>query len=171
MQWGKRNIVGNMVVQDMEKKNSQRLSAMEKRLEDVLKSNLHLQSMLQTVLKSVSPDTLREGGHCPQNERPGDEDPSGNDRNRIFPGVGNSSGLVSSEGWWDNVCKSSDEAEEVREVVYKGGTSMSKSQDKVRCCRLLYRNVMCNESIYQSVANYTSASGIRQCPTHRDTVT
>lgn len=63
--------------QEMERKNATRLSAMEqnqaetdRRLEDVMKSNLHLQNMLQTVINSLKVNEVVGGQTLIHNGKP-----------------------------------------------------------------------------------------------------
>ena len=121
-----------MEVQEMEKKNSQRLSAMEKRLEDVLQSNMQLQAMLRTVLNTVSPDVVKDIRDIPPSESPGVEEQPDTEQKNNCTGAMNSTGLVNSECWWDNVCKSSDEE---RDVGAKGRerVSMNSTTQHLLC--------------------------------------
>lgn len=106
-------------LQDMEKKNSSRLSAMEwnqvdanRRLDDVMKSNLNLQNMLRTVLSNLSGTDVVEGAHVESAcvRIPGET--SGNGAGGNFHIEGDSGGLGSSEQWWDILCRTSVEEED-----------------------------------------------------------
>ncbi|KAG0605045.1 hypothetical protein M758_9G027100 [Ceratodon purpureus] len=128
---------------EMEKKNSQRLSAMEKRLEDVLQSNLNLQTMLQSVLKTVSPDiNVKELRQSAQSGGDGVHEPSTNEEKRACPDPGNSTGLVNTEGWWDKVCKLTDEENELQEGDQQRVDTMRKSKDQVISIVVVYYVVL-----------------------------
>ena len=117
------HVMGWGFVQEMEKKNSQRLSAMEKSLEknqeetnkrlvDVMQSNLDLRSMLQSFISSLSNSDASASAKLPRtgSTKPGES--SFSDPNPPAPVVANSSAPGSSERWWDRLCKSSEEEDE-----------------------------------------------------------
>ena len=104
----------------MERKNSERLSAMEKtqaetnrRLEDVLQSNMSLQSMLQSVLINMSRSNAGETCALPRTSNTAIGGTSGNVQVPCDHGVLNPSGIGSSKNWWDNLCKTSDDEAEL----------------------------------------------------------
>lgn len=107
------------VVQEMEKKNSQRLTAVEKNqvetqrmLGDVMKTNLGIQSMLQSFISSFPNADGRETAKLPQTGSTNPDESTFKVLNPPTTVVGNSSGIGSSERWWDRLCRTSDEEEE-----------------------------------------------------------
>lgn len=106
---------------------------MEKKFEDVLNSNLNLQSMLQSVLSSITPTNAEDDLQlkCTGNNKV--EEPIGSVPDINISGIGNPSGLGSSERWWNKMCKSSDEEEEKdnQERGIQRVVTMSKSNEQV----------------------------------------
>lgn len=121
--------------QEMEKKNSTRLSAMErnqaeinKRLDDVMKSNLNLQNMLETVIISLSGNEVVRDHHVIRKETPLTRETSpigaGGDlrRNR------DSGGLGCNEQCWDVLCRTSDDEDYAN--AGRGGKAVTKTESR-----------------------------------------
>ena len=104
----------------MERKHSQRMYVVEKtfaetnkRLDDVLKSNLTLPSMLQSVLYDFCRSDVRDKSTLPRTDSTAIGNSSRNADEDFDQRRRSSSGYDGSEKWWDSLCKStSDEGEE-----------------------------------------------------------
>ena len=122
----------------MDKANFRRLSAMEctqaetnKRLEDVMQSNLNLHSMLKFVLSSLSNPNVIGNLTTPH----ADVDENG-EKSRCLPdiggmNVGNSSGKASSKKWWDMICKSLEEEDYDEENGVRSPTLNNEHMNQV----------------------------------------
>lgn len=119
--------------QEMEKKNSQRLTAVEKNqaetqrmLGDVMKSNMNIQTMLQSFITNFSSSDATEAAKLPRTNSTKPGDSMSGDLNPPATTVGNSSGIGSSERWWDRLCKTSEEEDE-GDVTKKRSNLKAKS--------------------------------------------
>ncbi|KAG0596133.1 hypothetical protein M758_UG227200 [Ceratodon purpureus] len=93
----------------MEYKNSSRLSIMERRLDDVMKSNLSLQTTLQSVLLKFT-NVPGEGGGLEKTDSDPNAEDTSPDKQRQFDmedciDIGDGS----SKKWWDKLDETSDE--------------------------------------------------------------
>ena len=151
--------------QDMMKKNSQRLTAMERsqsamertqaetnrRLGDVMKCNLDLQSMLKSFMSSMSGTNAGEEVSFPRTGSTKMGDMANSGQKRCSPPPGTTSGIGSSERWWDNLCKSSDEDDILgerkrkREVTDVGTEHMVdlENKEQVSVCSSSNLKVLC----------------------------
>ena len=126
-------------------KNSCRLTAMERnqaetnkrladannRLADVMNSNLNLQSMLESVLSTISGKRVMDCDEMNRTGSAGVEEDTRNLKNPLTTGVGKLSGLESSEKWWNSLCKSSGEEDNEHTEVYNKDVRTSVSLLKV----------------------------------------
>lgn len=80
-----------------------------KRLDDVMKSNMNLQSMLQTMLSSLSCTDVARDKNLIRTGTPILGETSGNGTDVDFHKEGESGGLGSSEQWWNVLCRTSDD--------------------------------------------------------------
>ena len=134
--------------QDTERKNSMRLSALERKLDNVIESNIGLQSMLETVLKNLSGTDAGEdrGQSHPVVPILGETSENmGEDRKY---GLNESRGRRSSDHYWDVLLKTSDEDEQELNVSAKMVDSGNQRVHKVivyyssdfKNCYTMYRN-------------------------------
>ena len=82
---------------------------MSKRFDDVMKSNLNLQSLLETVLSSLPGTHFGKGKEPLHIATPILGETSGNAEVSNMEKGGESGGMGSSERWWDRLCQSSDD--------------------------------------------------------------
>lgn len=80
-----------------------------KRLDDVMKSNMNLQNMLQTMLSSLSCTDVARDKNLIRTGTPILGETSGNGTDVDFHKEGESGGLGSNEQWWDVLCRTSDD--------------------------------------------------------------
>ncbi|KAG0594561.1 hypothetical protein M758_UG088500 [Ceratodon purpureus] len=116
------NLIVSMI-QDMHRRNSTRLSAMERnqaetnrRLDDILKNNLALQSMLQSVITNLSPVRIIGEDTCVHTRTPSVGETIGikMDGKRTAADINRGEG--SSEQWWDKTEKTSNDDDQFRKV-------------------------------------------------------
>ena len=124
--------------QEMEKRNSYRLTAMERnqaetnrRLGDVMNSNLNLQSLLQSLVNTLSttdviPDVNKRVSRITK-----DTAVSTKKVSRGNPIGGNSEGIESTERWWDRLCKTSVEEENGEGMRRDKEVPIQESKSKV----------------------------------------
>ena len=136
------------VVQEIDKANSRRLTAMERTQAETNKRLEDLQRMLQSFLGSA-PDSNVAGI---QKTAVIDVDDEG-EKSKCPPDVdginaGNSSGKGSSEKWWDKLCESSEEEDKDEEEGVQSPIRNSQSHKQVTVPSFLEhpcRYCFCNE--------------------------
>ena len=93
----------------MERKNSQRLSAMEKTQAETNKRLENMQSMLQSVLSTICRTDIGGKETVPPTGSTAVGETSEPARDLSNRGTRRSSGLGSSEEWWDILCQTSED--------------------------------------------------------------
>ena len=124
------------VTQDMEKRNSYRLTAMERSQAKTNRRPGDVQDLLQSFMNSFLSSNVTSTLNRPRSGSNKDPEISNTEESREKPVVGNSSGIGSSERWWDRLCKSTDEEDNVEGRTREEDMTILKTLSK--CTRILW---------------------------------
>ena len=115
----------------MEKKNAVRLSAMERNQIETNRRLDDLQSMMQNVLSTLTCNDDRRGKEPEQSLKPPSIDKSREDNVVFIEGESSRGAPGTTEKWWSEVCKSSDEEERRKDDRLKSSVNEIRRCEEV----------------------------------------